>query len=460
MVGYLHSEKAIFFRGDDMSGPKISEYELEAMLRLQLEAERLLLEAEKLERELQKQYRRELLGNRDEYVATLTKMNKSLPENTELINSSQKRLGDESVALLKNSITDNINKKIVELMDLEKIQDNDELEKKLMDYPSEISKIKKSLQNFGVVVAETTEKLNAALSNEIVSLFNNTETETNTIIDSDDRDLIYVKRSLEKVEELQNQRQLPAAYQELLQQAIAGIKKARINNNLVGYCTIELPELLKPCESFLKLWARDGQEYKKLSLQYEILFKQNGGSKLQMVPFDANAVEKLKSLVAIEEFKAQQAVEKAYIATAMNETMAEMGYDVIGQREVTKRSGKHFRNELYQYGEKTAINITYSDDGQIAMELGKLDKTDRVPTASESNFLANQMTGFCEKFAELEKRLAQKGIKLGKRIALSPPTADYAQIINSHDYSTKEQPQTISQRTKRQSIHRMLKKRD
>ena len=130
--------------------------------------------------------------------------------------------------------------------------------------------------------------------------------------------------------------------------------------------------------------------------------------------------------------------------------MAEMGYDVIGQREVTKRSGKHFRNELYRYGEETAINVTYSDDGQIAMELGKLDQKDRVPTVSESNYLVNQMVIFCERFSELEKRLAKKGVKLGKRIALTSPSADYAQIINSNEYSMKEKQEKTSHRAKRQ----------
>lgn len=434
-----------------MSGPKISEYELEEMLRLEIEAERMLREAEELERELQRQHHRELLERRDEYVATLRDIRDALPENNELIKIGRERLGDESVATKQNGIEDSIDEQIAKLMELSNLQDNDELEKRLKSYPREIAKIKKSIGALGATANESMEKLNAVLTSAIASLFeNDLNPDKEAISASDDGELARVKQTLEKLKELQNQQALPAAYQAKLQQAVEGIKRAKNCGNLTGYCAIELPELMKPCDEFLKLWAKDGQEYKKLSLQYELLLKQNGDNQVQMVPFDEKAVLKLKSLVAAEEVRAQQLAEKAYIAEVLDETMAEMGYDVIGQREVTKRSGKHFRNELYRYGEETAINVTYSDDGQIAMELGKLDQKDRVPTASESNYLANQMVIFCERFSELEKRLAKKGVKLGKRIALTPPSADYAQIINSNEYSMKEKQEKTSHRAKRQ----------
>lgn len=434
-----------------MSGPKISEYELEEMLRLEIEAERMLREAEELERELQRQHHRELLERRDEYVATLRDIRDALPENNELIKIGRERLGDESVATKQNGIEDSIDEQIAKLMELSNLQDNDELEKRLKSYPREIAKIKKSIGALGATANESMEKLNAVLTSAIASLFeNDLNPDKEAISASDDGELARVKQTLEKLKELKNQQALPAAYQAKLQQVVEGIKRAKNCGNLTGYCAIELPELMKPCDEFLKLWAKDGQEYKKLSLQYELLLKQNGDNQVQMVPFDEKAVLKLKSLVAAEEVRAQQLAEKAYIAEVLDETMAEMGYDVIGQREVTKRSGKHFRNELYRYGEETAINVTYSDDGQIAMELGKLDQKDRVPTVSESNYLANQMVIFCERFSELEKRLAKKGVKLGKRIALTSPSADYAQIINSNEYSMKEKQEKTSHRAKRQ----------
>ena len=118
--------------------------------------------------------------------------------------------------------------------------------------------------------------------------------------------------------------------------------------------------------------------------------------------------------------------------------MTEMGYELIGSREVKKRSGKRFKNELFTFNEGTAVNVTYSPDGQIAMELGGLSREDRIPTAEESSVLTADMESFCGEFAEFERRMREKGIDLGRRIALSPPSADYATIINLNDYEIDE----------------------
>ena len=121
-------------------------------------------------------------------------------------------------------------------------------------------------------------------------------------------------------------------------------------------------------------------------------------------------------------------VPQEYVCSA-DEVMEEMGYSVLGSREVTKKNGRHFRNELYTYGEGTAVNVTYSSDGKIAMELGGIDTTDRLPDTDETKVLCDAMEDFCTDFKEIEKRLLQKGVVLADRISLLPPSADYAQII-------------------------------
>ena len=117
--------------------------------------------------------------------------------------------------------------------------------------------------------------------------------------------------------------------------------------------------------------------------------------------------------------------------------MIEMGYNLIGSRSVTKKNGKHFENELYLFDEGTAVNVTRSDEGQITMELGGLDKIDRIPTALESQRLCEDMDEFCVDYEEIEKRLVEKGIKV-KRISILPAEEQYAQIINVEDYNMKE----------------------
>ena len=132
--------------------------------------------------------------------------------------------------------------------------------------------------------------------------------------------------------------------------------------------------------------------------------------------------------------------------------MEEMGYSVIGSREVTKKNGKHFRNELYTYGEGTAVNVTYSSDGKIAMELGGVDTTDRLPDAQETSVLCESMECFCDDFKEIEKRLLAKGVVLASRISMLPPSAEYAQIINTIDYKMSGKVDKLQAKKKRQNI--------
>ena len=144
--------------------------------------------------------------------------------------------------------------------------------------------------------------------------------------------------------------------------------------------------------------------------------------------------------------------EQAYISDCLDEVMVEMGYSVLGSRDVTKRNGKRFRNELYAYGDGTAVNVTYSSDGKIAMELGGIDTSDRIPTAQETEKLCDSMEQFCNDFKEIEKRLRAKGVVLADRISLLPPDAEYAQIINTSDYSMETEADTISVKKQRRSV--------
>ncbi|MDO4338004.1 MAG: hypothetical protein Q4C91_07935 [Eubacteriales bacterium] len=130
--------------------------------------------------------------------------------------------------------------------------------------------------------------------------------------------------------------------------------------------------------------------------------------------------------------------EQEYINECVNEVMTEMGYDLIGERSVKKRSGKRFKNELFTFHEGTAVNVTYSSEGQISMELGRISREDRIPNSEECEMLTRDMESFCSEFTEFENRLRAKGVVVNNRIALYPPSAEYAAIINVSDYDVVE----------------------
>ena len=95
--------------------------------------------------------------------------------------------------------------------------------------------------------------------------------------------------------------------------------------------------------------------------------------------------------------------EKEYIAAAIDDAMAEMGYAVLGHKDIKKKSGKHIKKALYQFGDGTVINVSSTSDGQISMELGAIDYIDRTPTQTEAKNLCKEMQQFCGDFTEIEK---------------------------------------------------------
>jgi hypothetical protein len=146
----------------------------------------------------------------------------------------------------------------------------------------------------------------------------------------------------------------------------------------------------------------------------------------------------LKSQIAILEKEILMQTEQSYISDSIKEVMIEMDYDILGNQSVTKRSGKRFRNELFSYGDGTAINVTYDDEGQIAMELGGISRTDRIPTSEETKVLCKDMESFCTDFKIFEEKLKEKGVTVSTRISMSPPIAEHATIINIDDYNITE----------------------
>lgn len=197
----------------------------------------------------------------------------------------------------------------------------------------------------------------------------------------------------------------------------------------------------KECQAeFEQLYA----EYKALCDLYYYVAQEFVCSRSSIQALQAE-IERIKETAAADD-------EQAYISDCLDEVMEEMGYTVLGSRVVVKRSGKRFRNELYSYGDGTAVNITYSSDGKIAMELGGIDTSDRVPTPQEAEKLCGSMEQFCDDFKEIEGRLLAKGVVLADRVSLLPPDAEYAQIINTSDYSMEKEAEPLNVKKQRSSV--------
>ena len=202
---------------------------------------------------------------------------------------------------------------------------------------------------------------------------------------------------------------------------------------LKNFYAMTVAPFLKECHAYHTAYTALGEEYERKLYIYEANAKKIGIA-TENIPFSTDAITILDAKIEETEEVIRHQDEQAYISQCVDEAMQEMGYSVAGNREVVRRNGKRFRNELYLFDEGTAVNVTYSSEGQITMELGGIGMDDRLPTEAESASLASDMRTFCDDYYEIERRLRKKGI-VTKRISILPPDAQYAQIINVSDYN-------------------------
>lgn len=193
----------------------------------------------------------------------------------------------------------------------------------------------------------------------------------------------------------------------------------------------------------------------ELKIEYKIVCDMAGEPE-KLFEISQAAIQNIKAEIIRLREKIASDDEKAYINKCLDEVMSDMGYDVIGRREVTKKSGKHFKSELFSYDDGTAVNVTMADDGHIAMELCGLDEVDRTPDLSESEKLCKHMETFCEDFGEIERRLEEKGVILSNRIQRLPPSVEYAQILNVSDYELSGTVEHFNHRRRRDKTSQLL----
>jgi hypothetical protein len=201
---------------------------------------------------------------------------------------------------------------------------------------------------------------------------------------------------------------------------------------LQNYYAITVIPFVKECRAYDELLMKHGQEYENLTSRYKVLANEMGCS-VEEIPFNNGAIDILLEKISQLEKQLLEKKEEEYICNSIDDAMVELGYKTVGARNVTSKNGRHFRSELYKVDEGTVVNVTYADDGQVTMELGAADVEDRVPTDQEKRSLVEDMTKFCGDYAEVERKLKEKGIE-PKRISVLPPYAEYAQIIDVSEF--------------------------
>lgn len=432
-----------------MSGPKSSRYTLTAE-----QLNRILEEQERLRRELEEKARKER-------------------------ESKEARV---YLATVKSKVTRHI----------EMIQEN---EKKLLSGGSNSSTLQARYQAIYALAKQVNvlcdAKLNAThatlmsakkeagrLFDEIVSLEEDAITETENIllnqkIQEDSAIASGMTISFEKVgivetiedpiftDTIQTLEQLLSKElsEELFSEVSSALKQAKKIENvsaMENFSSVTVAPLSKKCRAFVSFLKKNRAQYEAMLDKYEALCNQMG-VKAKQVEFSEKGLSELKTAITDLECQANHDAEQAYISQSVDEVMAEMGYEVIGHRQVRKKSGKEFRSKLLTYEDGTVINVTESSTGQITMEIGQTDEKDRLPDVNERVALRKMMESFCRDFHEIEERLSAHGVILDTRLSIAPPEEAYAQIINLNDYKlVKEYQSTMSKKKSTQATSQKL----
>lgn len=135
-----------------------------------------------------------------------------------------------------------------------------------------------------------------------------------------------------------------------------------------------------------------------------------------------------------ENLRIQESME---VTRIFNEVMEEMGYQVLGTKDITKKSGGKVHNAVFSYGEGSGIHVV--DNGErITMEIVGLDDGNRDISPEEKEYLEEEQVHFCESFHEIEKELEKRGVVLKQRVRMMPPSQEYSTIMSMENYTMTE----------------------
>lgn len=437
-IVFVNLQMIMLKESDIMSGPKTSRYTLTA------EQRRILAEQQRIER--RKAVAIEKIKSKSKRIAEI----ESIFSDDKLIAAELfKRTGSDSGFSEKINELQQLNDSCKNMINETDNSDLQSLERTVDSTSVMLSEAKKIVEDIKIIAIKNETLLNSNLNSDIDKGFSSYFADITVVSKLDeDKNALITELKL-----LVNNDILPVEYKIKAKELIEKLSDISDTEHLKNFNALSIRPLIKSCNSYMAEYEQYHTEFEELYSEYNALCELYYYVPQEYV-CSADAVAKLKDEIDRIKSIAAEDEEQAYISNCIDEVMEEMGYSVLGSREVTKKNGRHFRNELYTYSEGTAVNVTYSSDGKIAMELGGIDTTDRLPDTDETKVLFDAMEDFCTDFKEIEKRLLQKGVVLADRISLLPPTADYAQIINTSDYHMDKEVDRIQVRKHQHTVQK------
>lgn len=420
-----------------MSGPKSARYTLTP------EQRRILAEARERERKTKRE-----LDKLQQHRGELASLKERLAATTTSIDMLVDRVGDgnEVQQSIRNSITQ-IKAIIQESAGLS-MQSGLE---NLKAFNSKAKTVEENARKLVVQYENQSNEINAILSKNIENSI------TGGMSIRIDDEIVKPQSHLEsqkaKIKDVLHEIQSLNISSDLQKEGIAILKRAQEitdDSFIDNYYAMTVLPYIKRCKAYEEQIKEYGEEFDELVSKHRY-YSECLGMPVISFTFSMDSLNSLRHEVAELESLSAKIEEQQYISESLDQVMRDMGYNVVGSREVVKKSGRKFRNELYHFSEGSVVNVTYAANGQISMELGGVDTCDREPSEEESSVLCDEMVEFCDEFPEIERRLKEKGVVLMNRISMLPPAEEYAQIINVSDFNMTEKVDVLETASKKQT---------
>lgn len=420
-----------------MSGPKSARYTLTP------EQRRILAEARERERKTKRE-----LDKLQQHRGELASLKERLAATTTSIDMLVDRVGDgnEVQQSIRNSITQ-IKAIIQESAGLS-MQSGLE---NLKAFNSKAKTVEENARKLVVQYENQSNEINAILSKNIENSI------TGGMSIRIDDEIVKPQSHLEsqkaKIKDVLHEIQSLNISSDLQKEGIAILKRAQEitdDSFIDNYYAMTVLPYIKRCKAYEEQIKEYGEEFDELVSKHRY-YSECLGMLVISFTFSMDSLNSLRHEVAELESLSAKIEEQQYISESLDQVMRDMGYNVVGSREVVKKSGRKFRNELYHFSEGSVVNVTYTANGQISMELGGVDTCDREPSEEESSVLCDEMVEFCDEFPEIERRLKEKGVVLMNRISMLPPAEEYAQIINVSDFNMTEKVDVLETASKKQT---------
>lgn len=190
------------------------------------------------------------------------------------------------------------------------------------------------------------------------------------------------------------------------------------------------------------------EEYEAISMILGIVPKEKDEMKLEILK---NEIDNLK-----KEYKCRD--EMDFIADQINEVMIEQGYSFVSSKVLTKKDMGETEYSLYQDEDKSGIAVYTDESGAVMMRMTVLGDGNEI-TDADREFSYQSQIDFCSRHAELVEALAERGVYLKQKSYQAPDRKHTYKVNVSDRMSTSSSTTTSKSNSKVQKVDRRARRR-